>query len=193
MRKLVITNGTGSAGKDTFCQMVKKELEEIGFETWRYSYVDFTRNMLQEFADIDTSKKTDKDRKLLAAINRALEEYDDIPFKDCCSLVEDFLLSYQKRFEPTTDTYVKNDADFIFLDVRVPEIIDRFKEKYTNVYTVIIDNGKLTDSTPEDLNVKNYVYDYTIDNTGTLCDLEQQAHDFVNFILNQEDTRRIKK
>lgn len=193
MRKLVITNGTGGAGKDTFCQMVKKELEGIGFETWRYSYVDFTRNMLQEFADIDTSKKTDKDRKLLAAINRALEEYDDIPFKDCCSLVEDFLLSYQKRFEPTTDTYVKNDADFIFLDVRVPEIIDRFKEKYTNVYTVIIDNGKLTDSTPEDLNVKNYVYDYTIDNTGTLCDLEQQAHDFVNFILNQEDTRRIKK
>lgn len=193
MRKLVITNGTGGAGKDTFCQMVKKELEEIGFETWRYSYVDFTRNMLQEFADIDTSKKTDKDRKLLAAINRALEEYDDIPFKDCCSLVEDFLLSYQKRFEPTTDTYVKNDADFIFLDVRVPEIIDRFKEKYQNVYTVLIDNGTLTDSTQEDLGVKNYKYDYTIDNTGTLCDLEQQANDFVLSILNQEDTRRIRK
>lgn len=190
MRKLVITNGTGGAGKDTFCQMVKKELEEIGFETWRYSYVDFTRNMLHEFADIDTSKKTDKDRKLLAAINRALEEYDDIPFKDCCDLINDFLLSFQNRYEPMTDTYEKNDTDFIFLDVRSPEIINRFKEKYKNVYTVLVDNGKLTDATPEDLNVKNYDYDYTIDNTGTLCDLEQQAHDFVTYILNQEDTRR---
>lgn len=191
MRKLVITNGTGGAGKDTFCQMVKKELEEIGFETWRYSYVDFTRNMLHEFADIDTSKKTDKDRKLLAAINRALEEYDDIPFKDCCDLINDFLLSFQNRYEPMTDTYEKNDTDFIFLDVRSPEIINRFKEKYKNVYTVLVDNGKLTDSTPEDLNVKNYDYDYMINNTGTLCDLEQQAHDFVTYILNREDTRRI--
>ena len=190
MRKLVITNGTGGAGKDTFCQMVKKELEEIGFETWRYSYVDFARNMLHEFADIDTSKKTDKDRKLLAAINRALEEYDDIPFKDCCSLINDFLLSFQNRYEPMTDTYEKNDTDFIFLDVRSPEIIDRFKEKYNNVYTVLVDNGKLTDSAPEDLNVNNYDYDYTINNKGTLCDLEQQAHDFVTYILNQEDTRR---
>lgn len=190
MRKLVITNGTGGAGKDTFCQMVKKELEEIGFETWRYSYVDFTRNMLHEFADIDTSKKTDKDRKLLAAINRALEEYDDIPFKDCCDLINDFLLSFQNRYEPMTDTYEKNDTDFIFLDVRSPEIIDRFKEKYKNIYTVLVDNGKLTDSTSEDLNVKNYDYDYTINNSGTLCDLEQQAHDFVTYILNQEDTRR---
>ena len=192
MRKLVITNGTGGAGKDTFCQMVKKELEEIGFETWRYSYVDFTRNMLHEFADIDTSKKTDKDRKLLAAINRALEEYDDIPFKDCCDLINDFLLSFQNRYEPMTDTYEKNDTDFIFLDVRSPEIINRFKKKYKNVYTVLVDNGKLTDSTPEDLNVKNYDYDYMINNTGTLCDLEQQAHDFVTYILNQEDTRRIR-
>ena len=192
MRKLVITNGTGGAGKDTFCQMVKKELEEIGFETWRYSYVDFTRNMLHEFADIDTSKKTDKDRKLLAAINRALEEYDDIPFKDCCDLINDFLLSFQNRYEPMTDTYEKNDTDFIFLDVRSPEIINRFKKKYKNVYTVLVDNGKLTDSTPEDLNVKNYDYDYMINNTGTLCDLEQQDHDFVTYILNQEDTRRIR-
>lgn len=192
MRKLVITNGTGGAGKDTFCQMVKKELEEIGFETWRYSYVDFTRNMLHEFADIDTSKKTDKDRKLLAAINHALEEYDDIPFKDCCDLINDFLLSFQNRYEPMTDTYEKNDTDFIFLDVRSPEIINRFKEKYKNVYTVLVDNGKLTDATPEDLNVKNYDYDYMINNTGTLCDLEQQAHDFVTYILNQEDTRRVR-
>ena len=182
-KQIIILNGTGGSGKDTFINLCSKYASCMSI-----SSVD----KVYEAASLMgwPRTKTDKDRKLLAAINRALEEYDDIPFKDCCALINDFLLSFQNRYEPMTDTYEKNDTDFIFLDVRSPEIIDRFKERYNNVYTVLVDNGKLTDSTPEDLNVNNYDYDYTINNKGTLCDLEQQAHDFVTYILNQEDTRR---
>ena len=193
MRKLIITNGTGGAGKDTFYQMVANRLQTLGYDVFRYSYVQYTRDMLSEWGGIDTSAKTDKDRQLLACINHALEEYSDIPFRDCCEFIDENLLTYRTRYEPTENQFVPNDVNFIFLDVRVPEVIDRFKERYQNTQTVFVHNGEVNSATAEDRNVYNYKYDYVIDNTGNFSHLKEQAERYVNHLICKNDTVLIEE
>lgn len=187
MRKLVITNGTGGSGKDTFCKFAADYLGER-YNTIRYSYVDFARQMLAE-AGIDTNAKTDKDRELLAGLNHLLERHDDIPFKDCCQFINDMLF---KSDETADYDYISRDiADVIFLDVRSPEIINRFKSTYDNIITVLVDNGKTNTATEEDSRVYNYNYDSVISNTRDMDYLKRQARNFVDkFILKWDECRK---
>ncbi len=188
MRRLVITNGTGGSGKDTFCKYAAEYLDSKGYNTVRYSYVDFARQMLAD-AGIDTSAKTSKDRQLLAGLNQILEQYDDIPFMDCCQFINDMLF----RSDETADyDYIPKDiADVIFLDVRNPEIIDRFKTVYDNIITVLVDNGRTNTATEEDSGVFDYNYDSVISNTRDMNYLKMQAKNFVDkFILSGSECRK---
>lgn len=193
MRKLIITNGTGGAGKDTFYKMVANRLQALGYEVFRYSYVQYTRDMLSEWGGIDTSAKTDKDRQLLAGINHALEEYSDIPFRDCCEFIDENLFTYKTRYEPTENQFVPSDVNFIFLDVRVPEVINRFRERYQNTQTVFVHNGEVNSATAEDKGVYNYQYDYVVDNTGNIDNLKEQADRYANYIISKNDTTPTKE
>ncbi len=188
MRRLVITNGTGGSGKDTFCKYAAEYLDSKGYNTVRYSFVDFARRMLAD-AGIDTSAKTDKDRQLLAGLNQILENYDDIPFKDCCQFINDMLFI---SGETADYDYIPEDiADVIFLDVRSPEIIDRFKTVYDNVITVLVDNGRTNTATAEDSGVFNYNYDSVISNTRDMNYLKMQAKNFVDkSILSGSECRK---
>ena len=157
-----VLNGSPRAGKDTFCTF----MEKYGVVK-HFSYVDFTRNMLNK-AHIDYRKKTDKDRQLLETINNALESYDDIPMKDICENV----------------IYAIAKADFrnlyIFVDIRKPENIKRFIEKFPDTKTVYIDDGKeLSEATESDHSVKDYNYDYYIMNDGSLTDLQNAVEKFI--------------
>lgn len=187
MRRIIITNGTGGAGKDTFCEYVTDYLGKKGYTAWRSSYVEFTRFMLSENG-IDTSKKTDKDRVLLAELNRLLEEYDDIPFKDCCQLIDDALFKSENN-DPYQ--YCPEDlADVILLDVRNPDVIEKFKTVYNNVITVLIDNGTTNTATEEDRGVFNYRYDRIISNTRDLDFLKQQAEVFADEIIGLKECEK---
>ena len=191
MRKLIITNGTGGAGKDTFCKMVTSLLFTKNITVLKTSYVDDTRDMLKEWFGIDTSAKTDKDRQLLASINKALEIYNDVPLKNCCRLIDDMFHNFE-IFDPYDCPCAKDsEFDIIFLDVRDPAVIDKFKDTYNNVYTVLIDNGKTNTATTEDANVRNYRYDYIIANTGSLDYLLSQAEGFVSNISEMQDCSKV--
>ena len=157
-----VLNGSPRAGKDTFCTF----MEKYGVVK-HFSYVDFTRNMLDK-AHIDYRKKTDKDRQLLETINNALETYDDIPLKDICENV----------------IYAIAKADFrnlyIFVDIRKPENIKRFIEKFPDAKTVYIDDGReLSEATESDHSVKDYDYDYYVMNDGNLTDLQNAVEKFI--------------
>lgn len=159
---IFVLNGSPRSGKDTFCTLVEK----YGVVK-HFSYVDFTRTMLDKM-HIDYSKKTDKDRQLLETINNALEAYDDIPMKDICENV----------------IYAIAKADFrnlyIFVDIRKPENIKRFIEKFPDAKTVYIDDGReLSEATESDHSVKDYDYDYYVMNNGTLADLQAEVDKFV--------------
>lgn len=159
---IFVLNGSPRSGKDTFCTL----MEAYG-TIEHYSYVDFTRAMLDKMR-VDYHKKTDKDRQLLETINNALETYDDIPFKDVCENV----------------IYAIAKADFrnlfIFVDIRKPDNIRRFLEKFPEAKTVYIDDGKeLSNATESDHSVKDYNYDYYIMNDGSLTDLQNAVEKFI--------------
>lgn len=69
---LFILNGVGGSGKDTFFLKVQKYHDSV----FSFSTIDPIRKMLLENG-IDTSQKTEKDRKLLSDIKNAIMKYDE--------------------------------------------------------------------------------------------------------------------
>lgn len=166
-RKIFILNGVHSTGKDTFV----KYINDFGINAFHTSYVDFTRFMLSE-ARIDVKNKTDKMRKLLCDVNTALEEYDDIPFKDCCEIANDFNKNWI-------------DDDWLIIDCREPKKIERLKQKL-NAKTIFIKSDKkiTADNSADKAVAEDYEYDYIIDNTGSLDDLKNNTMEFIKTVTN---------
>lgn len=165
VKRIFVLNGVHSTGKDTFV----KYINSFGIEAIHYSYVDFTRNMLDSVG-VDVNNKNNKMRKLLCDINNALEEYNDIPFKDCCNVADDF----------------KNDwleGKWLIIDCREPKKIERLKQKLNAKTIFIKSNKKITaDNVADKAVAEDYQYDYIIQNTGTLDDLKANTLNFVKSI-----------
>lgn len=164
-RQIFILNGVHSAGKDTFVKFVN----ELGVKAFHTSYVDFTRNILSEV--INVKNKANKTRKLLCNVNNALEEYDDIPFKACCQITNDFKMG-------------KLGYDWLIIDCREPRKIERLKQTFDAKTIFIKSDKKITaDNSADKAVAENYEYDYIIDNTGSLENLKANTLAFVNQIL----------
>lgn len=158
--QVFVLNGSPTSGKNTFVEMMP-------YETVHYSYVDFTREILRN-AGIPVETKTNDMRVLLESVNNAIEIYNDIPFKDCCDVIMDFL---DGRYE---------NCELLFIDVRKPENIDRFFRLFKGIRTVYVSNKKpISSVTESDSQVANYEYDFYIDNSGSLEDLQREADRFI--------------
>lgn len=161
MKKIYVTNGSATNGKDTFAEMMGKYIH-----TYKYSSINLVKEML-EIAGIDRKEKTEEYRLLCSDLKDRLTKYDDIPFKDVASIVTDF----------------KNDlidAKVLLIDIREPEEIARAVEKF-GAKTILVrnPNAKKVKSNHADRDVENYNYDYIIKNDGTLEQLEKVAKLFV--------------
>lgn len=160
--QVFVLNGSPTSGKNTFVEM-------LPCESAHYSYVDFTRDML-DYKGIDYKAKTGKERILLESINNALEEFDDIPFKDCCDLTKDFLGG-------------SLECEYLFVDIRKPKNIKRFLNEFKGARAVYVDNKKpISFVTVSDSQVADYEYDFYIDNSGSLEDLQREADRFISEI-----------
>lgn len=161
-KNIFVLNGSPRAGKNTF-------VDSFPCKVTHYSYVDLTKRML-DHVGVDYHFKNDSARVLLESINNALEKYDDIPFKDICSVADDFLNGY---FETV----------YLFIDVRKPENIKRFLDKYKGSRSVFIHDGKtVSHATESDSQVSNYSYDFYVDNTGTMENLKEEVQRFLKGI-----------
>lgn len=162
--QIFVLNGSPTAGKNTFVKM-------LPCDCVHYSYVDFTRSML-DYKEVDykpkpNEPKSNKSRVLLETINNALEEFDDIPFKDCCDLTRDFLEGYLE-------------CEYLFVDIRKPCNIKRFLDEFKGARAVYIDDKRpISSVTESDSQVANYDYDFYIDNSGSLENLQREANRFI--------------
>lgn len=163
-KRIFILNGVHSTGKNTFV----KYINEYDVKTIHYSYVDFTRNILKE-AGFNVDNKTNKMRKLLCDINNFLEEYDDIPFKDCCEVANNFNANLIE-------------ADWLIIDCREPQKIERLKQEL-NAKTIFIKSDKkiTADNSADKAVAEDYKYDYIINNTGSLEDFKVNILNFLDF------------
>lgn len=159
-KKIVIINGTGGAGKDTFvtfCSEIEKVLN--------ISTVD----RVKEAAKILVGWNGEKDeisRKLLVDLKKLSIDYNDAPTK--------YVLEMAEQFK-------KSENNLMFIHIREIDEIEKTK-KLLNAKTLLITNPrvKLITSNNSDGKVNEYTYDYYIENDKTLEDLKNKAIDFVN-------------
>lgn len=159
---IVIINGTGGSGKDTFVEFVSKYNKVVNV-----SSVD----KVKEIATLIgwEGGKSEKDRKFLSDLKKLTTDYNEMPLNDMKEKAEKFRNS---------------DNEIMFLHIREPEEIKKAVDTF-NALTLLIrrEGHEIITSNYSDASVENYDYDYIIKNT-TLEDLEQQAKAFYDMINN---------
>ena len=116
-------------------------------------------------------KKTEVHRKALSDIKDIATKNWDHPYRYIKDTVEQFNKDKQEK-------------SILFIHSREPDEISRFVKSF-GCKTLFIknENIKRVTSNHADSNVENYQYDYMIDNSGSLDNLELLAKQFVNTIL----------
>lgn len=157
--KIVILNGKGAVGKDTFVKMVTEISAARNYNIQKISTIDYVK----ELATLAgwNGGKTLEDRKFLSDFKDILTKWKDIP--------------YNKVKEK-----IKNiSCDMLFVDCREPKEIERFVKDY-HALTVLVQRPTIQIyGNHADDNVENYDYDVIIDNSRGLDELFQEATIFV--------------
>lgn len=156
-KTVVIINGTGGSGKDTFVEFVSKYAKVFNF-----SSVDKVKQIASLIGW--TGTKTDKDRKFLSDLKHLTTEYNDMSFNS----IKEAVIKFRK-----------SDNEIMFIHIREPEEIKRAVETF-GAKTILVKREGLEAITTNysDASVNNYDYDYIVNNT-TLQSLEEKAKEFV--------------
>lgn len=163
-KQVFVINGTGGAGKDTFVKLVSGYVPSINF-----SSIDRIKEIARQIGW--TGTKTEKDRKFLSDLKQLAADFCDMPFKSLEKEVEEF--------------YGNSNKDkFLFLHIREPQEIKRAVHKF-NAKTILItrEAAGVIISNKSDRDVFNYVYDFLIENNGTLEELGKKAEEFTRLFL----------
>lgn len=182
--KVIILNGSGGVGKDTFYKYCNNYISN----TYNKDYVVITHISMVDVAKHIAKMtgwngdKTERDRKYLSDIKDLIDNYGDTSMNNIKQYIAS--LSYQ---------YGAYDR-YVFIDSREPKDIKRLVDEYDAI-TVFIKNDNVDNiiSNHADADVENYEYDYYIDNSGTLDDLEDNVVSFMSNVLYNEDIITIKE
>lgn len=162
--KIILINGAGGVGKDTFveiCQRMTKQDEILNISTI---------TPVKEAAAILgwDGVKDAKGRKFLSDLKDLATEYYDLSANYISKIVEESKNSKVRA---------------IFIHVREPAEIGRFEEMF-NATTLLIRNKRIKpiESNHADRNVENYFYNFTIDNDEGILELTRKAADFLREI-----------
>jgi dephospho-CoA kinase len=161
-KKIIIINGSGGVGKDTFVEFCKP-------------YANITNvssvDKIKEAAFIlgwDCGK-TEEDRKFLSDLKILSTGYNNFPYEYVKKCIENFR---EDRHSYT-----------MFIHVREPQEIDKIKKDFGCITLLIKNINKRTiSSNMADANVENYNYDHIINNDGSLDDLKRKAITFMKTI-----------
>lgn len=156
MKKIIITNGSGTCGKDTFAEILSKYVTVV-----KYSSIDFFKSLGK--LGLMSEEKGEKERLLLHRLKKAFIEYNDLPLYLCSQRIDKFL---QTEY-----------SDLLVIDIREPEEIEKIVKLYPEIRTVLMINNNVPviESNASDSGVFEYIYDFIVDNSGTLEMLEESA------------------
>lgn len=159
MKQIIIINGMGGSGKDTFVNFCSEYAKVLNV-----SSVD----KVKEAAKILVGWNGEKDeisRKLLVDLKQLSINYNDYPTKYIINMAE---------------TFKNSEKEIMFIHIREIDEIKKIKE-LLHAKTLLITNSrvKIITSNASDANVNDYKYDFNILNNGTLKELENIAENFV--------------
>ena len=160
MKDIVVINGSGGVGKDTFVELCKEYTKVMNI-----SSVD----KVKEAAHILTGwngEKDEKSRKLLSDLKEMGIQYNDAPFQYITNMVEEFK---------------ESEEEVMFIHIREAKEIEKCKKTF-DAMTLLITNKNVVAVTTNhsDKDVLDFNYDYHIENDGTIEELKEKAKDFVN-------------
>lgn len=169
--KVVIINGAGGVGKDTFIQFCKDFVE-----VHSVSSVDVIKKAARVLGW--SGGKQLQDRKFLSELKDLSSWYNDLPFV------------YLKK--SYANMIKRGEKGILFFHIREPREIERAKETFSAT-TVLIKRKNLRTEygNHADDNVEKYKYDYVISNNGTLDDFSLKAEKFVFDIMWAKDTNDV--
>lgn len=159
MKQIIIINGSGGVGKDTFVEYCSKYAK-----VFNISSVDKVKEAAKVLAGWK-GEKDEKSRKLLSDLKEIGIRYNDAPLRYISNMVEKFK---------------ESENELMFVHIRECEEIEKCQKK-TKAKTLLITNKnvEVIVSNHSDKDVANYTYDYYIKNDGTLKQLEETAKRFV--------------
>lgn len=167
-KKIVIINGSGGVGKDTFVEFCS-EFTKIK----NISSVDKVKEAAKILVGWN-GEKDEKSRKLLADLKQMSIEYNNYP------------ITYIKE---QADIFTENPEEAImFIHIRETSEIEKVK-KLLNAKTLLITSKRVKKilTNASDANVEQYDYDYHIVNDGTLEELKEMARKFVMQTIEEEE------
>ena len=159
MKKVVIINGSGGVGKDTFCDLCNKHIPCKVIST-----VDKVKEAYKVLGW--DGNKSEICRKGLSDIKDISTQTLDHPYK----YVEENI----KQF------YRDGTYESLFIHSREPDEINRIAKNHC-CSTLLIKNNRIStiSTNHADAEVENFNYNYTINNDGTLEDLESKVIKFI--------------
>lgn len=160
MKNIVVINGTGGCGKDTFIKLISKYKK-----VYNFSSIDKVKEIARIIGWDGT--KDEKSRKFLSDLKNLTKEYNDMPYNCTKEAIENFKNS---------------DCEIMFIHIREPEEIKRIVDTF-GAKTLFIKRENLNEitSNSSDGRVSKYKYDYSILNT-TLEEYEKKACEFINWL-----------
>ena len=162
MKQIIIINGQGGVGKDTFINI----LSEKGLKISNISSVDGIKELARMVGW--NGAKEDRDRKFLSDLKILTTNY--------CGFSENYLIN--KAIE-----FLESDNDLMFVHIREPFYIQEFLNKFPTAKTLLIKRKDIYNyGNMADDGVFDFNYDYVVENYGTLDELEVIATQFVNDI-----------
>jgi adenylate kinase family enzyme len=170
VKKIVIViNGSGGVGKDTLCEIVGKY-----YNTINVSSVDPIKEIA--YKNGWNGDKSAKSRKFLADLKKIFVEFNNLPGRYLQSKYEEFVL---------------NDRQIMFVHIREPKEIEKFKASIDLPCITLLIQGRETTRTvwknSSDDDVENYNYDFYYKNHKPLDEVEKDFIEFFNNLLKKID------
>ena len=169
-KKVVVINGSGGVGKDTFVTLVGNYARVVNV-----SSIDPYKELLYKTGW--NGEKSEESRKALSELKQISIMFNNGPTNYVENKYNEFLLS---------------DNDIMFVHIREPEEIKRFQKKIDCNKILVrrssITDGKIYGNSADD-DVEKFDYDYIIDNNSDLDCLEKKIKTFFD---NQKIREEIK-
>lgn len=173
--KVVIINGSGGSGKDTFVELAKKHYDEV----YNVSTVDLVKYYAKKMGW--NNGKTQKDRLFLQQLKEIWEEYNEGTTKYVLNVIEG-IEAERNELEP-----------IVFVHCREPWHIEFLKNTFLKhgylVKTLLILKKETTetwDNSSDNETVLKYNYDDVISNNDTLEVLEKKAMMYIKDLMGEK-------
>lgn len=175
MKQILIINGSGGVGKDTFVGYLSNYIKVL-----HVSIVDKAKHLAAQIGW--DGSKTEKDRKFLSDLKTLIDEYNDDNYKTISHITSLFL----------DDSLNDKKYEVLCVDMREKQQIDRYVKDF-GAKKVLITRSSVAHITSNiaDRGVFDCDYDYVIHNDGTMKALEEKAKCFADTLKGKYETKMI--